>query len=279
MNKMTQRGAALTESVLVIAGMVGLVSVIPMLAKFQDVRHATVNASRYAAWEMTVSDGRADRELLIDRFFSEPNAPIRAHATPLTTPSFWNAETIPLVRDQVLMPASRSAQTTPSELVNRATVNLDSLERSASLGYVGDTVTGTIRTVSGWLGESDAIASNKGIVNATVSIGLNTQSALPLGNVACGDAAGGCVGTSTSLLVDGWSAANESRVANGAQVMVPTKVLKPIGRALSVVSAIPLLKEFKEIDEGFGCVNTQSLPTQELTGSLSAASETGRGNC
>jgi len=279
MNKGAQQGAALIESVLVIAGMVVLLGVIPMLAKFQDVRHATVNASRYAAWEMTVAEQPADRELIIDRFFAEAEAPIRSRATEITTPEFWSTHSSPLVRNNVLTAATAPSASSNASLVNVATVNSDSAERTASLGHVGDTVTSTIQTVSGWLGRTDDIASSKGIFNATVSVGLNSQAALPLANANCGDASGGCVGTSTSLLIDGWSAANENEVVAGAEVMVPSQVLKPLGRALSTISAVPLLKEFKNFDDGLGCVNSQSLPTQELTGRISDASVANGGSC
>jgi len=125
--------------------------------------------------------------------------------------------------------------------------------------------------VSNWLGDSDAIAPNRGIVKSDISVALNSDTGDDGTTTDCGDGATECMSVSSSMLVDGWEARDSEAVETGAQVMVPTKVLKPVGEALSVVSVVPLLKEFEEIDNSFGCVDTTTLPTKELSGELSRA--------
>jgi len=91
MNRSTQKGAAMVESVLIVASLVVLLVAIPKLAKYQDVRQVTVDASRYATWQMTVSEA-TDREKIIDRMFSEPDAPIRSQNSELGENLFWGSK-------------------------------------------------------------------------------------------------------------------------------------------------------------------------------------------
>ena len=48
------RGQALTESLVVMAVLVPFVIAIPLIARYQDIRHATISAARTAAFECTV---------------------------------------------------------------------------------------------------------------------------------------------------------------------------------------------------------------------------------
>ena len=272
MSKQMQRGAAMVESVLIIAVMVILLVAIPKLAKYQDVRQTTVDASRYATWQMTVSE-TADREKIIDRMFSRPDAAIRSQNTELDNNPFWRSSQRPLIRDQAFTPVQSSAAQTNQNnaidsFVDVRSVTLKTVENSTSAGVTANAITGTVRTVSDWLGDSDAIASNRGIVQSNVSVAVNQSSEGEATTMNCGFNDIQCLSVSSSMLVDGWEAADLSSVERGAQVMVPTQLLKPIGRALSLVSVVPLLKEFKEIDDSFGCVNSRVLPTKELSGDL-----------
>ncbi len=276
MNRSTQYGAAMVESVLIIAGMVVLLVAIPKLAKYQDVRQSAVDASRYATWQMTVSE-EADREKILDRMFSDPNAPIRSQTTQLPGNAFWQYSRQPLVRNQAFTPVQSSGVTQASEssesMVDLRSVNVTTTQRASSAGGVADTISGTVRTVSDWLGRSDAIAPNRGIVMSDIRVAISDPTTRDDEAQTCGTAATRCVSTSTSILVDGWEAKNSQALEAGAQVMVPSKLLKPIGRAMSAVAVVPLLKEFKDFDEGLGCINTTTLPTKELTGELAEGGE------
>lgn len=272
MNKHKQRGAAMVETVLIVAGMVILLVAIPKLAKYQDVRQATVDASRYATWQMTVSEA-PDREKIIERMFSKPDSPIRSQNTELSENTFWRSARRPLIRDHALTPVGPSQalanlNNVGESLVDLRSVALSTTEQSASTGAVASTITSTVQTVSNWLGDSDAIAPNRGIVKSAISVAINANSTDGQGQVECGVGAAECMSISSSILVDGWEAKDSDAIETGAQVMVPTKLLKPIGEALSLVSVVPLLKEFEHIDDSFGCVNTTTLPTKELSGEL-----------
>ena len=249
--------------VLILSLMLILFAAMPYISKRQDVRQTTVDANRYATWQMTVSTS-VDRELVIDRFFSDPNSPIRSIQTNVNENSFWNNQNTPLIRERAFVAAN--AQNTgfmgsnnhPS-LVDPRSVTLKVFERAADAGEVADTIIQTVRTVSNWTGSPNAIAPNRGIVETELSVGTDQN----------GINNGLTHSIRSAMLVDGWEAANDAEVEDGAKTMVPTQLLEPLGAALNAISVVPLLKEFEDMDDNFGCVNTSLLPTKELSGSIS----------
>lgn len=80
-----QGGQALTEFLAVALALVPLFLLVPLIAKYQDISHATQLASRYVAFEAmtrndTMSSWKPEAELAQDvrrRFFSNPDAPIK----------------------------------------------------------------------------------------------------------------------------------------------------------------------------------------------------------
>jgi len=273
MSSSNEIGAALVESVVVIVAMVALMVALPMLSKYQDIRQSTLDASRYATWQMTVAE-EPSRELIIDRFYKDPSSPIRSALSENSVNPYWRHSNLPLVREQAFTPVTRSVDSivgtgNDSGIVELNSLSLQVADRVESTGQISELATRVIRQVSGWLGESDAIASNRGIVSAAVSIGVS-DGFERASSGSCSEGASGCVTASTAILIDGWEAADDLETRDGAEVLVPTTLLKPVGRLLSVVGVVPLLKEFKEIDRSFGCINSTSIPTKELTGELQA---------
>lgn len=84
-----QDGQALTEFLVAAVALIPLLLLIPVIAKYQDMAHATQMASRYVAFEaMTrndaVSTWKSEGELAAEvrrRFFSNSNAPIKTGDT------------------------------------------------------------------------------------------------------------------------------------------------------------------------------------------------------
>lgn len=267
----------MTESILLVAAMVLMLVAIPRLSKYQDIRQATVDASRYATWQMTVSEA-ASREQIVDRMFSTPSAAIQSENTTSSENPYWRLDRRPLVREHALIPVYANETTSDlnavaDSIVDIENVSITTTERSASTGAVANAIASTVRTVSGWFGDSDEIAPNRGIVNSKITVGLNRNSSDDTTPVECSVVANDCLSISSSMLVDGWQAEDSLDIERGVQTMVPTTLLKPIGRVLSLASAVPLLEEFKDIDESFGCVNTSTLPTKEMSGQIVENSE------
>lgn len=83
------RGQALVEFVVICLVMVPLLLLVPVIAKYQDISHATQMASRYVAFEaMTRNDGMGSFKPVNQlagetrrRFFSNPDAPIKTNDT------------------------------------------------------------------------------------------------------------------------------------------------------------------------------------------------------
>lgn len=81
----TVRGQALTEFLVVALALLPLFLLIPIIAKYQDLRHSTLIASRYAAFDAITRNDTAGtwkpEEQLADevrrRFFSNPDAAIK----------------------------------------------------------------------------------------------------------------------------------------------------------------------------------------------------------
>ncbi|SER24054.1 hypothetical protein SAMN04488038_12510 [Solimonas aquatica] len=80
-----QKGQALTEFLLSAAGLLSLFSLLPMIGKYQDIRHAVQMASRYVAFDATTHNGsvgqlKAAGQLQMEvarRYFSNADAPIK----------------------------------------------------------------------------------------------------------------------------------------------------------------------------------------------------------
>lgn len=84
-----QRGQALVEFIVLATALIPLFLLIPMIAKYQDVAHATQMASRYVAFEATThndsqSSWKPEAELAGEvrrRFFSNSDAPVKTGDT------------------------------------------------------------------------------------------------------------------------------------------------------------------------------------------------------
>jgi hypothetical protein len=85
-----QRGQALTEFLVAALAIIPICLLIPLVAKYQDISHATQMASRYAAFDATVNNdstggfksGAALSQEVRRRFFSNIDAPIKTNDVP-----------------------------------------------------------------------------------------------------------------------------------------------------------------------------------------------------
>jgi hypothetical protein len=122
-----ERGQALIEFLVAALAIVPLFLLVPMIAKYQDVSHSTLMASRYVAFEATnrhpgVNSWKPESQLAQEvrrRFFSNSDAPVKtadvagnfdAHRNLMWSDGFGN----PLLRDierdvQVTFGVSRNA--------------------------------------------------------------------------------------------------------------------------------------------------------------------------
>lgn len=82
-----QRGQALLEFLVIAAALVPLFLMLPMIAKYQDIAHSTLIASRYAAFDDMVRNAAQNKQKPIEqlqdevrrRFFSHSVVPIKTN--------------------------------------------------------------------------------------------------------------------------------------------------------------------------------------------------------
>jgi hypothetical protein len=86
-NSKNIKGQALTEFIILTIVLIPLFLLIPIIAKYQDISHSTLMASRYVAFDSAIRNDSSGTWKSPDqlagevqrRFFSNPNAPIKTH--------------------------------------------------------------------------------------------------------------------------------------------------------------------------------------------------------
>lgn len=215
-----QAGQALTEFLLVALAIVPLFLLVPMIAKYQDIGHATQLASRYTAFDATINNpathGIKDPATLAQevrrRFFSHIDAPIR------TNDAAGN-----FMAHQNLFWRSPSGASLIAD-VNGVGVNL--------------TTTGTS---SGAL--LAAAAGVSGLVDSPMYRGTVS---VPLANLPAGiqsyepfDRINLRVNRATTLLVDGWSSRDLATTRSRVERMAPMgEAMGAVASALSLPFAV-----------------------------------------
>lgn len=228
-----QRGQALTEFLVIAVAVLPLLLLMPVLARYQEISHATQMASRYVAFDAAVRNGDMGRSKpesqLADevrrRFFSRADAPVFTHDAVLDTAEQRN----PFWRD----PKGRSL--------------IESFARDVSVSFGPDrgashaeaftaALDGTL-----FLSHESLALPARGIYNAQVAVKLiNLPDDLafykPFGSINWH------VERGTSVLVNGWAAKDaqqvESKIA-GSDAVFPAGLLADAGAmAQGVVTAI-----------------------------------------
>lgn len=149
-----QQGQALIEFLVIAAAILGLFLLTPVIAKYQDISHATHMASRYAAFDATVHNDASGAfkpvaqlaDEIRRRYFSNPNVPIQtdtvADDSEARPNPFWNdprggpligtlsdvaltfGENHAPAHDQAFTGSSDGKPFGPMPLVNHATLGL-----------------------------------------------------------------------------------------------------------------------------------------------------------
>jgi len=268
-----ESGAALVETASIALVMMTFMVGIPVIGKIIDVRQTAIQASRYAAWEMTVqSDPRNQPPSQVDiRFFRDIGAPI-SHGTPdVESNQLWGEkreeERPPPPSELVDTILTDDSEDTPTESLfdkNRVLVtNTAVTTRSAVEMDLGEGPLGVAKPIGKMVHEvTDFIGKDgwkdvekNGLLQSEVRVNIEGGDMFPATTVT----------ENTSILVDGWSAASEDQIRDRVHGFVPTARLDSIGRfAYKMGKALPMLKDLKGLRRALGCVNTAVLPPKEL---------------
>lgn len=217
-----QTGQALTEFLVVALAIVPLFLLLPMIAKYQDIGHATQMASRYAAFDATINNpstgGMKDPAILAQevrrRFFSNIDAPIRSNDAAgnfrAHQNAFWRGpNNEPLIAD-----------------INTVAVNL-ATAGSGGLGMDGLNAAerGLPPLIPGFgLPSSPLYRSNVGVPLVNLPAGITSYEPFDRLNLR--------VERNTTVLVDGWTARSVD------QARERTERSLPVTQALEVFSGV-----------------------------------------
>lgn len=250
------KGNAMAEFVVIAAVLVPAFLAMPMLGKLADVNHTTVQASRYAVWEKTVSDKdhKSDAKLskeITARFLADPDTTITSiDKSDLKKNKFWQGAGVgdSLINDDSLMAVYSQNDSIPG--------NIGADKLSDAMGALGNTLDGLIKNAN-WDVDS------KGFYKVTLSANLSANR-LTKGAKDCNgketDETGGCLTVVGAILTDEWSAGSASHVESRVRSMVPAGVAEKITDAISIVGYVPLFKELKYLKDVFGQVQPDVLP-------------------
>jgi hypothetical protein len=227
-----QAGQALTEFLVAAVAIIPLFLLMPLIAKYQDINHSTLSASRYAAFEaMTRNDstsyGWKPPSQLADevrrRFFSNPDAPIKtddvAGNFKANQNLFWRGP-----RDEALI----------SDINNDVQVSFGTSGASDHASGFSGAPDGNIFSLKDQL---DLKA--RGIYTAGVSVSLlNMPAGLKFYEPF--DQINLRMTRRTSLAIDAWTASGPGQVASkieGASLIYPATVLSGITPILGAAVA------------------------------------------
>lgn len=264
MNKRRQSGSALTEFAILGTVMIPLFFMMPTLGKMTDVNHSTIQASRYMAWERTVSDASHKDTAtmateLHNRFFIRPDLHIKTEQGKINSGNAIN----PFWKSRQANQDGEKKTLVDSRVRDRLYVE----EEQAGLGSAGTMSRGIAEVgevLSGFLPDANWNLEGEGLYIAKVGVDVsNTGLVARSGDNCAGNNSAeifACINRHNAILVDGWSSFSKSQVEERTRSFVPGAVLRPVGDMLSAAGAIPLVKELKDLDGAFGHVDVDVLP-------------------
>lgn len=250
-------GQAVTEFLVLAAALIPLLLLLPLIAKYQDIRHHALLASRYAAFDVAVrNDGSGSwkpaAELAKEvrqRYFTDLSAPIRGGE-----PGAGGGSGSP-------SPKQRPTQH-PFWRGPQGEALILNLDRDVTVGY--GPAGATAEQITGFTPSADGRAfplhapldlPTRGILTARVEVALarlpeGLQFYRPLDRLDL------TVGSETALLVDPWAARS------------PTQVESRIGHDAGIFSASALRGVAEVTDVAVAGVEAFSLRTGPLLGKL-----------
>ena len=259
------RGAALTETFILMFVLIPIMLGIPMIGKLIDLRQTTVQASRYAAWEATVSETGIPPDDIKARFFSDANVALGGDAS--APNSLWGGN-----RDGEEATELEELTYTTIMSTDHAEVRLDETTGAAlpySSAYGAGASEGAAYLVQDMVETAGNAAASvtdgkwmdsgslKGMLRSEVRADVEGNGLFE--TLSFDDA--------TVIMYDNWSSADDKDAKKRVRSMVPTGALEPVGNVFAQVGYFPLFNELLDLegsDEGgFGYVDMEPLPAGE----------------
>jgi len=258
------KGSATTEFAILTLALLPIMIGIPMLGKMADLKQTTINASRYAAWEATVSDASVQNNQVEARFFGDAEAKLKTASNDITKNDLWgenNAASHNMYFGQgvvQVMAGSAAVSTTPA-----GSSSGSGTSKSAGFGQVVKKV----GSILSWAPGTDWGIKSNGLLNATVQMKVKPNKFLNQSNSNCHAKTQvfSCMTSATSIMVDNWSASNDYQASRRTRSFVPTTTIRSVSDTLAASGSIPVLKDLKGLKRkggqyGFGHVDMKPLP-------------------
>jgi len=271
-----QSGSALVEFIVVSAVLIPIMFGIPMIGKIIDLKQTTAQASRYSAWETTVSDLPAQN--LEQRFFSDASAPIGS--TGAGPNALWGPVDTTVASAQTDTDTNQS-QPLGGYLADTAVVVSSSAASSDSSGYQS----GVNNSIQYAPAAGEGVAHKAGSFAGALGNAMNGRSGgtwdMQFDGFIRGEASAQMEGNGwlepltikqgTVIMQDGWSAGEAIQARDRVRSLVPAGVLDKVGKVIGAVGNVPGITELKKFkgDGGrrvFGHVDMEPLPPSENMG-------------
>lgn len=267
-----EEGGAVVETLVLLLIMVPLFSAIPLLGKLSDINNATLQSSRYVAWERTVANGsdKTAGELSIEvnnRFFSRPDLGVQSNQLLLADSGNQNSLWLGVGKESdgsynrlitsgldTYVPSSQWAGTkAPSSLVGTLSSGIVQLGKTVSAATGGN-----------WDLEE------KGLFSPMISVNIGSNKWLSSGENCNEQSEAGvfsCLSHSNAIFVDSWSGSGRDpeQIEDRVRALVPAAALRDMGGTFaSVIGNIPLVADLgyleNDDDGGFGYVDATVTP-------------------
>lgn len=258
----------MVESILIVGVLTIFMIGVPMIGSMIDLKQTSIQASRYSAWEKTVNvDTNHAGDLIDERFFRNASAPISSSANSgIEANHLWGELPAAESTANANGGANSSAptdQTTDTPLFQKARVTIVNSSNSANsweqtdddiagriYGGVANVVTtlGSVISADGW-GDGDPVEN--GLVKSVVSTQIESNDFFTSGLT---------IEESTSIFIDGWSAADDETIRERVHGFVPTARLEALGSFVSRLKVIPMLGDLENLEKAFGCVKNNIVP-------------------
>jgi len=249
-NLVNEKGGAITEFSVMMIVLVPMFLMIPMMGKIGDMNSSSIQASRYAAWERTISDqtDKSDAQLkqeIQNRFFSKIDIGVQTGRGQLTNTDEQNA----LWRGYGEQRLLRSAQ----DDVNSGT------QASGTPGNVAGAIESVMTTF--------ASAFSSLSSNANFDVNMNglyrADIAVEVGSNNMGfDGTNNCAGQSDTnvftciqrhnvILTDTWSSASAEEAETRTRSLVPMAMFDSLDGLFDIIGSVPGLEEFSRFEPGY----------------------------
>ena len=257
----TQRGQSMTEFLIAASTvLVPLFIAVPMLTKYVDIRHATIQAARYEAWEYTAWYNGTDDNDILDNF-SAVSVPVKS---PAQTQAEARRRFFSDISEQGTLPVRGGDRDTDWQASERNAFWTDNIhgtplytsgdyDDSAALVSSTDTPTlpilgdvlntlidivdfafSALGSVLGFLGSSAAFTAinTEAYSTSTVAIPVRKLDFFGDRDIRIGDDISQTselvFSASASVLGDGWNAGGKEHASNQVQGTIPTILFKSL---------------------------------------------------